>query len=314
VKFEGFARKPDRQRKRKPKKPFQDEQKPVEPDQNTGDAVTTHDQDIPEKKKKFQLQNWKQSTWKGRIPQGSMQKRFSYAGAVEVSKRYRKINIRSAVRAASPELSGDDELYSFQNRMQVEDYEPNEKQIELVSKQLKRYAVSATAPQLDANLPVNLTDFPESRIQCQPQLPLPDSEGHYPGDLSKVEILQKEIIRLDALNRALMAVHQNDRMLVPTVKAFIKAETDLSDSQKKNRVEDGRILIDALCKNTVDRENLLADSESIILAVRRRDNAVRKNKTGIELAQAVSADMLKDSDIKESATLWEECEQKEQKN
>jgi hypothetical protein len=252
------------------------------------------------------LTPWKQMNWRGRIPQTQNDRAFSYVPLVKACKRYRKCKTRTLDPEESPEASGDDDIFNYRTRQTLEEYEPNESQLKTVDKGLLRYKTDPRVPQFSNEIPVNYADFPEGNLRPQPQMPVSDADGKFPGELSKVEILQREIIRLDALNRGLMMVHANDRLVLPSLKAYIKQEGQLTEAQKGSRKEDGLAMIDALCKNVVSRENLIADSESIVLAVRRRDSAFRRKLDEPGIAEAVTAPMLQSQDKREATHIIQE--------
>ena len=115
----------------------------------------------------------------------------------------------------------------------------------------------------------------------EPPLAEPDKKGKRPDDESAVVITQKEVIRLEALNRAMIKIHEMDE-------AFISAlleKMDLSELQE-GQEPDNNIVLDAMRQSHLCKEDLLAEATAITIATRRRDNVMRQdisdfNMTGI---------------------------------
>ena len=120
------------------------------------------------------------------------------------------------------------------------------------------------------------------------------------------EISQLEITRLDALNRALIKIHENDRAIMAGIMKFMKRITETaerpdaqiewirSDLNQARPVD----MMRAVCRNAVSRETILGQTQGVTLAVRRRDNALRLNLKPEEVrelvAKPVSADMIQE--------------------
>ena len=80
--------------------------------------------------------------------------------------------------------------------------------VEEVNTTLAQYAQHVTEPALPLTLPVNLGDFGNSAMRREIQAPIPDPQGNMPEGSSTCEVSQLKITRLDALNRALIKVHE----------------------------------------------------------------------------------------------------------
>ena len=150
-----------------------------------------------------------------------------------------------------------------------------------VDKSLANYAEDPWQPEFELCIDACLTDFVPSKILTEPPLAEPDKKGKRPDDESAVVITQKEVIRLEALNRAMIKIHEMDE-------AFISAlleKMDLSELQE-GQEPDKNIVLDAMRQSHLCKEDLLAEATAITIATRRRDNVMRQdisdfNMTGI---------------------------------
>ena len=114
------------------------------------------------------------------------------------------------------------------------------------------------------------------------------------------------IIALDALNRALIKIHENDRAIMAGIMKFVKRITETAE-RPDAKIEWIRSdlslarpvdMMRAVCRNAVSRETILGQTQGVTLAVRRRDNALRLNLKPEEVrelvAKPVSADMIQE--------------------
>ena len=133
-----------------------------------------------------------------------------------------------------------------------------------------------------------------------------DPQGNMPDRNSTCEISQLEITRLDALNRALIKIHESDRAIMAGVMKFMKRLTETAERPDaqidwiQSEVKQARPvdMMRAVCRNAVSREAMLGQIHGVTLAVRRRDNALRLNLTPEQVrelvAKPVSSDMIQE--------------------
>ena len=123
-----------------------------------------------------------------------------------------------------------------------------------------------------------------------------------PDRNSTCEVSQLEITRLDALNRAMIKMHECDRAIMAGRK-FVKRVTETAERpnaqiewmrREVNQARPGDMMR-AICRNAVSRESILSQTQGVTLAVRRQDNALRLDLTPDQVkelvAKPVSPDM-----------------------
>ena len=139
-------------------------------------------------------------------------------------------------------------------------------------------------------------------MKKNPQSAVPDSEGCFPHETSTVDILQREIIRLDASNRALLKLLQAEQIYLKAIHTISKTQLD-DKNQAKPLLSDLNSIVVALIRNHDRRENRLTENTGITLAVRRRDNSFRKYTVADEARDAVSAAVIPENRESESTDI-----------
>ena len=141
-----------------------------------------------------------------------------------------------------------------------------------VDKVLDEYAEDPWNPEFETSVDLCLADFAPSNILSEPPSTEPDMHGNRPGDADEVPVTQKEIVRLDAVNRAMVKIHE-------TEEAFISALLDKMDISQitVEKEPDDAIVLEAMRQNHLSKETLLAEATAIVIATRRRDNVMRQN-------------------------------------
>ena len=238
------------------------------------------------------LAAWVHFEWRGSMPKSRIDREFDYAAVTESAIAIRPVETK---QQKTLEFKGDEAMFSYKRRRRNRQYEPNIRYHELVNAKLKCYVQNCMSPDFPREIPIDLAQFPEGRVRSTPQLPTPDAAQKLPEEADTVEISQKEIIRLEAVIRALLKVHENDCMAVTTMQIYInELEDKLADEQEGPYVESNQSkVMAAVSKNCATREDLLAEALAVTLAVRRRDNALRIDVTPNVLNQIVSADLYK---------------------
>ena len=178
-------------------------------------------------------------------------------------------------------------MYDFIPKRRRLTYTANTKIVEEVNTTLAQYAQNVTEPGLPLTLPVFQTDFENSMIRKELQAPEPDPQCNIPDRNSTCEILQLEITWLDALNRALIKIHECDRAIMAGVMRFMKSVTETTERPDAKiewvRAELNQArpvdMMRSKRRNAVSRESILRQIQGVKLAIRRRDNALRLNLT-----------------------------------
>ena len=132
-----------------------------------------------------------------------------------------------------------------------------------------------------------------------------------PDRNSTCEISQLKITRLDALNRALIKIHESDRAIMTRVIKFMKKITETAERPDakidwmRTELNQARPvdMIRAVCRNAVSRESILGQIQGVTLAVRRRDNAFKLNVTPEQVRELVAKPVSSDMIQKEKPTL-----------
>ena len=156
----------------------------------------------------------KEKTWKG----------LSAACTVPISNMYRAYDYNKALQAAA-RMSEDVKFISAENEPSAKKrkimhrslltskkkhFVADEDILEKVDKVLDDYAENPYNPEFELSIDVCLADFSPSKILAEPPPTEPDMNGKRPGDEDEVLMTQKEIIRLDALNRAMIKIHETE--------------------------------------------------------------------------------------------------------
>ena len=218
----------------------------------------------------------KEKTWKG----------LSAACTVPISNMYRAYDYNKALQAAA-RMSEDVKFISAENEPSAKKrkimhrslltskkkhFVADEDILEKVDKVLDDYAENPYNPEFELSIDVCLADFSPSKILAEPPPTEPDMNGKRPGDEDEVLMTQKEIIRLDALNRAMIKIHE-------TEEAFVSALLDKMDISEisEDKEPDEAVVLEAMRQNHLCKEDLIAESTAIVIAARRRDNVMRQN-------------------------------------
>ena len=228
------------------------------------------------------VKSWARDTdnWYVR-PSSDPRRTYNYEDALEACSRVRGSSLITVTRRSDSD-SGDDLANMSVVKCRRVVFCPTDKMRVAVEKKLEYYRGSVSDPEFPASIPVWLEDFPESKFRSSPPDVAPDEESKYPTDTDNVSVLQKEIIRLDALNRALVKLSEIDEILVKTLLRKSKETESTSDKPSPEAY-----VIDAIRENCAKRENLVAESTAIVLAARRRDNFTRMKMTRSELQTSV---------------------------
>ena len=128
----------------------------------------------------------------------------------------------------------------------------------VIEQKLESYKNCVFDPDFPASIPICMEDFPSSKIRSSPPEVAPDSDNKFPTDTDNVSVLQKEIIRLDALHRALVKLSEIDEILVKTLLRKNKATEVKSDKPSLEAY-----VIDAIRENCAKRERLVAESTAL---------------------------------------------------
>ena len=238
------------------------------------------------------LAPWSNVNWMGAIPQGTVRRDFDYEAATVAATKIRQVEMKPEV---VEQLSEDCAMFSYKRRKRNRQYQPSSRYHRIVNKTLSYYSNSAVDPEFPETIPADLADYPEGIVRASPQIPSPDAGNNFPADTDSLEITQKEICRLDALARALVKIHENDCMAVNTMQIRIdQLEAELRQQQGIHYDESNQaVVMSAVSKNCAVREEVCAELLGIVLAVRRRDNAIRKDPTPAVISRMVSAPLYK---------------------
>ena len=246
---------------------------------------------------------WTSPVLKFEAPVSDGRHRFDYGLAIQGSAA---VGGCKSAEVRQLEVDSDDAMYDFIPKRRRLTYTANPKVIEEINKTLGQYAQDVTEPVLPLTLPVHLGDFENSLIRREIQAPVADPQGNMPDRNSTCEISQLEITRLDALNRALIKIHESDRAIMAGVMKFMKRLTETAERPDaqidwiQSEVKHARPvdMMRAVCRNAVSREAMLGQIHGVTLAVRRRDNALRLNLTPEQVrelvAKPVSSDMIQE--------------------
>ena len=241
---------------------------------------------------------WSLQGSKIRLDQSDSRYHYRYESALDAARKY----VKTEVEQKTPETKGDSfaEIAASENR--VLQYKPYDGFIQKISQTLQYYSKDYWNPELPITIQLDLADFPESGMKKNPQSAVPDSEGCFPHETSTVDILQKEIIRLDASNRALLKLLQADQIYLRAIHTISKKKPE-DKNQAKTLLTDLNSIVVALIRNHDRRENRLAENTGITLAVRRRDNSFRKYTVADEARDAVSAAVIPENRESESTDI-----------
>ena len=221
---------------------------------------------------------WVEEEWEPTAPVSDSRLRFDYTAAIAGSSAAGGC---ATVPVAS-DSDSDDVMMDFMPKKRKISYVPSNKVITHINNTLECYSEDADSPKLELTLPVYLPDFETSLVRSTVQAPHPDADENYPDKTSVVEVTQLEVTRIEAINRALIKVHECDRAIMAGMMKFSKEIDGLKEQPNKdvsryiansNPVE----MMRAICRNAVVREKLLGEVQGVTLAVRRRDNLVRLN-------------------------------------
>ena len=227
--------------------------------------------------------NWARDTdnWYVR-PASDPRMTYNYEQAIEACSAVRKTSTITVTNKSDSDSADDLASMSVVKRRRVV-FNPTDKMRKSIEDKLVRYRENVFDPDFPASIPVCMEDFPASTVRASPPEVAPDSDNKYPTDTDSVSVLQKEIIRLDALNRALVKLSEVDEILVKTLLRKNKATESKSDKPSPEAY-----VIDAIRENCAKRESLIAESTAIVLAARRRDNFSRMKLTRSELHASVT--------------------------
>lgn len=224
-------------------------------------------------------------------PDHTLAKREMYEAATLAAKRINPDT--STTDITEPDFTGEDAIFAPLIKKRRMSYKPTTRYVKHVNNTLAKYDREAKDPDFSSTIPVSLSSFPEGALRSEPPKAKP-VDGKYPADYNTVPVLQREVSRLHAIIRALTRVHENDAINTTAVwvdrqkvERDRKAEAD--SENRKVDLEDRSVCAEAVINNFASREKLLAEAEAIVLAARRRDNAVRMGLEGADLNRVVSA-------------------------
>ena len=163
-----------------------------------------------------------------------------------------------------------------------------------VNETLERYERDAWDPALPTSLPICLKDFPvrDERIQTEPKLTAPDTSNMEAYDYDAVMMSQREITGIDSVNRAMVRIHESDAYLMPALINYINEMRDPKNkAQAPPHLKELTKVVNALRQNLVTRERLIGLGTGMVVAIRRRDNAVHQELDGGDVSKAVSRKM-----------------------
>jgi hypothetical protein len=224
------------------------------------------------------LPDWWSDNWGDLIPVSKVDRDFDYTEVTEAASKLRPIRRKEV---PDVQYEGDDGVYlSWKRRRISAEYAPNERYHDKINDWLARYKNDISRVNMGLTIPVDLTVFPEGKIRANPPIPNPDSSGKYPRATDPIVAFQGEIVRLDALMRGMLKIHENDSLVINTLQTRLDAmESELerrSYAEGKPYHDSETIkVMRAASKNFCSREELLAEAEAMITVIRRRDNAVR---------------------------------------
>jgi hypothetical protein len=156
---------------------------------------------------------------------------------------------------------------------------------------LMGYAKSPDVPALPELLPVNMYEFPKQGIDQTVGAQIGDRNGKFPSEADTLCVSQREVVNLDANNRALLKLHETDDVLMEAlVDKLMELNLNRSQAEQQEKpFSDEVLVLDALRHNMMRREVLLGRQEGLITAVRRRDFAQRYNLTVGAACKVISA-------------------------
>jgi hypothetical protein len=224
------------------------------------------------------LPDWWSDSWGDLIPVSKVDRDFDYAEVTEAASKLRPIRRKEVPNV---EYEGDDGVYlSWKRRRISAEYAPNERYHEKINAWLARYKDDISRVNMGLTIPVDLTVFPEGKIRANPPIPNPDSSGKYPRATDPIVAFQGEIVRLDALMRGMLKIHENDSLVINTLQTrldLMESELEQRSRAEGNPYHDSETIkvMRAASKNFCSREDLLAEAEALLTVIRRRDNSVR---------------------------------------
>ena len=234
------------------------------------EQVKTLEQDLAQRTAPKQRNQWKSRDFQCTVPEGDISASYDFNSAIKAAARMSK-NV-SWVETEEPAEKRRKVVHKSIFKQKQGYFAPNQLIMQKIDETLAQYAEDTECPTLEENLPVCLTDFVNSAILPTP----PKSEGDvnrcFPTDRDEVLVHQFEAMRLDSLNGAMVKVHEVES-------ACFSALMDNVDPARLTgpEVPDDMIVLDAAAYCHTVRESMLAESTAIVIAARRRDNAMRQN-------------------------------------
>jgi hypothetical protein len=220
---------------------------------------------------------WSAEDWYDLIPQCDRDREIDYLEVTEAASQFRPVTRR--VQEAE-EYTGDDCVKNYKRRRVSSQYRPNERYHAKVNETLACYKEDPYSPKFPEKIPCDTDNFPPGKINATPPVPYPDVRGYYPVANEALIVYQGELVRLDALLRGLLKVHENDTLVISALQARLDAQEAEIEAAKLRQnmpyTDTAQIkVMRAVSKNYCTREDLLAESFGIVTAMRRRDNSVR---------------------------------------
>jgi hypothetical protein len=206
--------------------------------------------------------------------------------------RYRSIEAASRLRQAPVMMKRHDRERTGYDVV-LDDLEPkpyyeirNSRIAKAVNSTLACYERDAYAPTLP-DVAADCTGCHSLQFGSVPKQPVSTSDEHRPTGATFMNVTQTEAVQLEANDRALALLTEQDSFLMPALINYIRRREDAGNLTQDDL--DLRSVINGLSSNMVMRENVVGSNLGLITAVRRRDNAERLEGDPVSVSQAVSA-------------------------
>lgn len=212
---------------------------------------------------------------------------YSYTAGLLAASRLSGVPVEKKRRMMS--VNPGESLVTNPGATSVVNYTPTNRLAFHTNQVLEKYYPNYFTPHLPIYLPIGLSSFPESTIPSTAQAAHADSNGKLPKSNDTAVITEKELVSLDSVNLAQTKLCECDGFAYDAVWSHIvKMDESRPPEEKKKGHSDLFKAGDIVRRNMMAREELQGRSNAIVLATRRRNNALRMNLDEHSVAHQVS--------------------------
>ena len=215
---------------------------------------------------------WKANSLCCTMPQSNHYRSYNYKRALQAAARMAPEEVKFEVQHEPAEKRRKIMHRSLLSTKRST-FVPDEDILKKIDKTLDEYAENPFQPEFEVCIDLCMADFTPSNILSEPPNAEPDMHGKRPTDDDEVMLTQREILRLESLNRAMVKIHETDEAFL----SAMLANMDISKLGEPTDEPDEVVVLEAMRQNQLRKEDLLAEATAITIATRRRDNVMRQN-------------------------------------